>query len=60
MQEQVTFNIVLTVEGVNAVLATLGKAPTESGLFPLFEDIRRQAVEQDKRRQEAAKVEAEA
>ncbi len=60
MTEQVTFNIVMTADGVNAVLNALGKTTTDSGLFPLFEDIRRQAMEQQKRLQEAAKVQAEA
>lgn len=43
-----TFEITMTADGVNAVLAALGKLPTETGVYPLFDDIRRQAAEQAK------------
>jgi DNA primase len=48
------FPINLTRAGINAVLAALGKMPTESEVYPLFADIRQQAMEEMKKR-EAAK-----
>lgn len=43
--------LVLPIDGVNAILQTLGQLPTSSGAFPLMVEIKRQADEQVKETQ---------
>jgi hypothetical protein len=56
--DQQLFTFKLTPDGVNAVLNLLGKSPIESGLAPLWDDLRTQVqaqVEEKSKQQEADK-----